>query len=63
MIWLAVAVLVAIAAIIIAARDRIAQLQSGLAGGGVGPGCAIVQAAALLLLALLIVLGHLAGMF
>ena len=63
MIWLAVATIVAIAAIVVAARDRIAQLQSGLAGGAIGPGCAIAQAIALLVLAALILLGHFAGMF
>jgi len=61
--WLSIAVLVAIAAVIVAARDRIARLQSMLAGGAVMPGCAIAEAAAVLLLALLIFLGHRAGMF
>ena len=63
MIWLSIAVLVAIAAVMVAARDRIARLQSMLAGGAVMPGCAIAEAAAVLLLALLIFLGHRAGMF
>ena len=63
MIWLSIAVLVVIAAVIVAARDRIARLQSMLAGGAVMPGCAIAEAAAVLLLALLIFLGHRAGMF
>jgi len=62
-IWLSIAVLVAIAAVIVAARERIARLQSMLAGGAVMPGCAIAEAAAVLLLALLIFLGHRAGMF
>jgi hypothetical protein len=62
-IWLSIAVLVAIAAVMVAARDRIARLQSMLAGGAVMPGCAIAEAAAVLLLALLIFLGHRAGMF
>ena len=61
--YLSIAVLVAIAALIVIARGRIAHLQSLLAGGTVGPGCAIAQAAGVLLLALLILLGHLAGMF
>jgi len=61
--WLSIAVLVAIAAVIVAARERIARLQSMLAGGAVMPGCAIAEAAAVLLLALLIFLGHRAGMF
>jgi hypothetical protein len=63
MVYASVAVLVAIAALIVAARVRIASLQSGLAGGNVGPGCAVAQAAAVLVLALLILLGHFAGMF
>ncbi|HKS24560.1 MAG TPA: hypothetical protein VJZ76_17295 [Thermoanaerobaculia bacterium] len=63
MIWLSIGVLVAIAALVILTRDRIAHLQSALAGGAVRPGCAVAQAAALLLLALLILLGHVAGMF
>ena len=63
MIWISIITLVLIAALIVIARDRIAELQSGLAGGAVGPGCAIAQAAALLLIALLILLGHAAGMF
>jgi hypothetical protein len=42
-IWLSIAVLVAIAAMVIIARDRIARLQSGLAGGAVGPGCVIAR--------------------
>ena len=63
MTWLAMALLVAIAAMIVVVRDHIARLQSALAGGAIGPGCAIAQAAAVLLLALLIFLGHLAGMF
>jgi hypothetical protein len=62
-IWLPIGVLVAIATMVIATRGRIARLQSGLAGGAVRPGCVIAQAAALLLLALLIFLGHVAGMF
>lgn len=61
--YASIAVLVAIAAMIVVARGRIAELQSGLAGGNVGPGCAIAQAVAVLLLALLIFLGHRAGMF
>jgi len=61
-IWLSIAVLVAIAIVIVIARDRIARLQSMLAGGAVMPGCAIAEAAAVLLLALLIFLGHRAGM-
>jgi len=61
--WLSIAVLVAIAAVIVAARDRIARLQSMLAGGAVMPGCAIAEAAAVLLLALLIFIGHREGMF
>ena len=63
MVYASVAVLAVIAALIVVARDRIARLQSGLAGGAVGPGCAIAQAAAVLLIALLILLGHFAGMF
>jgi hypothetical protein len=63
LIWLSIAVLVLIAAIIVVARDRIARLQSLLAGGAVMPGCAIAEAVALLLLALLIFLGDRAGMF
>jgi hypothetical protein len=62
-IWLSIGVLVAIAALVILTRDRIAHLQSALAGGAVRPGCAVAQAAALLLLALLILLGYVAGMF
>jgi hypothetical protein len=62
-IWLSIAILIAIAAMIVVARARIAGLQSLLAGGNVGPGCAIAQAVALLVLALLIFLGHRAGMF
>ena len=61
--YASIAILVAIAAMIVIARGRIAELQSGLAGGAVGPGCAVAQAAALLLIALLILVGHLAGMF
>ena len=63
MIWLSIALLVTAAAIIVIARDRIARLQSLLAGGAVMPGCAIAEAVAVLLLALLIFLGHRAGMF
>ena len=63
MVYASVAILAAIAALIVVARDRIARLQSGLAGGAVSPGCAIAQAAAVLLIALLILLGHFAGMF
>lgn len=63
MTWLSIGLLVAIAAIIVLGRGRIAHLQSILAGGGVGPGCVIAQAAAVLLLALLILIGRLAGMF
>lgn len=63
MIWLSIGILVAIAAMVVVARDRIARLQSLLAGGAVGPGCAIAQAVALLLLALLIFIGHRAGVF
>ena len=63
MIWLSIGVLVAIAALVILTRDRIAHLQSALAGGAVRPGCALAQAAALLVLALLIFLGHVAGVF
>ena len=63
LVWLSIAALIVIAAIIIAARDRIAHLQSLLAGGAVMPGCAIAEAVALLLVALLIFLGHRAGMF
>jgi len=62
-IWLSIGILVAIAAMVVVARDRIARLQSLLAGGAVGPGCAIAQAVALLLLALLIFIGHRAGVF
>jgi hypothetical protein len=62
-IWLSIGILVAIAALVVIARDRIASLQSLLAGGTVGPGCAIAQAVALLLLALLIFIGHRAGVF
>jgi hypothetical protein len=63
MIWLSIILLVAIAAIIVVARGRIAHLQSLLVGGAVMPGCAIAEAVAVLLLALLIFLGHRAGMF
>jgi hypothetical protein len=62
-IWLSIGILVAIAALVFIARDRIASLQSLLAGGAIGPGCAIAQAVALLLLALLIFIGHRAGVF
>jgi hypothetical protein len=63
LVWLSIATLIVIAAIIVMARDRIARLQSLLAGGAVMPGCAIAEAVAVLLLALLIFLGHRAGMF
>ena len=63
LVWLSIAALVSVAAIIVIARDRIAHLQSLLAGGAVMPGCAIAEAVALLLVALLIFLGHRAGMF
>jgi hypothetical protein len=63
LVWLSIAALVAVAAIIVIARDRIARLQSLLAGGAVMPGCAIAEAVAVLLLALLILWGHRAGMF
>ena len=63
LVWLSIAALIVIAAIIVMTRDRIAHLQSLLAGGAVMPGCAIAEAVALLLLALLIFLGHRAGMF
>ena len=63
MIWASIVVLVLVAAIIGIARDRIARLQSLLAGGAVMPGCAIAEAVAVLLLAILIFLGHQAGMF
>jgi hypothetical protein len=62
-IWLSIGLLVAVAIVIVIARDRIARLQSLLAGGAVMPGCAIAEAAAVLLVALLIFLGHRAGMF
>jgi len=63
LVWLSIVILAIIAAMIVIARDRIARLQSMLAGGAVMPGCAIAEAAAVLLLALLIFLGHRAGMF
>ena len=63
MIWLSIGLLVAVAIVIVIARDRIAHLQSLLAGGAVMPGCAIAEAVALLLVALLIFLGHRTGMF
>jgi hypothetical protein len=63
MVYASIAVLVAIAALIVVGRERIASLQSALAGGAVGPGCAIAQAVGVLVLALLILLGHLAGIF
>jgi len=63
MVYASIAILVVIAALILIARGRIAKLQSLLAGGAVGPGCAIAQAVGVLVLALLILLGHLAGMF
>ncbi len=63
MVYASIVILVLIAAMVVIARERIVQLQSGLAGGAVGPGCAIAQAVALLVLALLIFLGHRAGMF
>jgi hypothetical protein len=62
-IWASIVVLVLVAAIIVIARHRIARLQSLLAGGAVMPGCAIAEAVAVLLLAILILLGHRAGMF
>lgn len=63
MVYGSIAALVAVAALIVAGRVRIAELQSALAGGSVGPGCAVAQAAAVLVLAVLILVGHLAGMF
>jgi len=62
-IWASIVVLVLVAAIIGIARDRIARLQSLLAGGAVMPGCAIAEAVAVLLLEILIFLGHRVGMF
>src|SRR5436190_508207 len=52
LVWLSIAALVSVAAIIVIARDRIVHLQSLLAGGAVMPGCAIAEAVALLLVAL-----------
>lgn len=62
LVWASIAVLVLIAAIVYLQRARIASLQAGLAGGTIGPGCVVAQAAGVLLIALLIWIGHATGM-
>jgi hypothetical protein len=42
-------------------RRDLAEMHSVLFGGTLGPGCVIVEAVALILLALLLVLGHFRG--
>lgn len=61
MIVASIVALIAIAVLIIASRQRLALLQSALAGGTVGPGCVIAQAVAVLLLALLVFIGWRVG--
>jgi len=61
MIPAAVVALVAIAAMIVVSRQRIADLQGVLAGGAVGPGCVVAQAVAVLILAVLIFVGWRVG--
>jgi hypothetical protein len=59
--WLAALFVVATAGGLWLRRRDLAEMHSVLFGGTLGPGCVIVEAVALILLALLLVLGHFRG--
>ena len=50
-----------VAAIVFYARRQLASMQAAVLGGSILPGCVTAQALALLALAILIVLAHVAG--
>jgi uncharacterized membrane protein YcaP (DUF421 family) len=54
MAWFAVAFLVAVAVAMVMGRRPLAQMQAAVMGGRMVPGCVIAEAAALLVLAVLI---------
>ena len=54
MIWLTIAVSVLGAASLWIAKKPVAEIEAGVMGGSVGPGCVVAQAVMLLLFAVLL---------
>jgi hypothetical protein len=59
--WPAALFVLAVAAGLLWRRRDLASMHSVLFGGTLGPGCVVFEAAALVLLAILLVAGHLHG--
>jgi hypothetical protein len=55
-VWLAIAFLAAVAAVLAVARRPLAAMQAAVMGGRIGPGCVVAQAVVVLLAALAIFL-------
>jgi hypothetical protein len=54
MVWLAIALLLAVAAGLLLGRRQVAELQSAVVGGRTGAGCVVAEAVGLVVLAVVI---------
>ena len=59
--YLAAAFVALVAVVVFVNRRGLAQMQAAVLGGSVLPGCVVAQAVSLLLLAIVLVIAHLAG--
>ena len=59
--YVAALFLAAVAALVFYARRQLASMQAAVLGGSILPGCVTAQALALLAIAILIALAHVAG--